>query len=134
MTRNVDIEPVKWRKGYKLIELHHNGDRTSLCVSSWPSRIVYYPRMTEAYPQPGTGPLTVFTRKADVRAFFKANGWETVATVCRWETGATVCRCVFVPSPDQGVGLWGTDAATKSHPFTALPPGTALADIIVCLE
>lgn len=125
MTRNPDIEPVKWVKGYKLIEIHNNGDRTSLCVGNRVTRCVHYPRMTEAYPQPGAGPLTVFTRKAHVHAFFKANGWETVATVV---------RCLFVPSMDQGQGLWGLDGATKYHPFTELPPGTVLADIVVCLE
>ena len=121
----------KWYKGYKLLdpynynpdEQRHKRGRVSLCVGNSPTRVVRYPLMEEARPQPGAGPLTVFTRKADIQKFFDANGWEDTTTVV---------RCVFIKSADQEQGLWGVN--TFGRRFTKLPKGTVLADVVLCLE
>lgn len=123
-----------WRKGYKLLNPYDRSPgrkyrrtkgRVSLCVGNQQHRCVDYPLMEEARPQPGAGPLTVFTRKADIHRFFDANGWEYIAVVV---------RCIFKQSKDQGQGLWGSDEKPKYHPLRDLPPGTVLADVVICLE
>ena len=120
-----------WRKGYKLLNpygQYGGGPRMSLCVGHSKYRMVEYPLMEEARPQEGAGPLTVFTRKADIRAFFDRHGWDTFAVVV---------RCVFIESEDQRQGLWGRPRLPgPGHRsiFHDLPKGTVLADVVLCLE
>lgn len=116
---------TKWKKGYKLI----GPNRLSLCVGYKNSRRVLYTLMDEVHPLPGAGPLTVFASKASVLSFFQ---------LFHWEYTATVVRCIYKPATDQKIGLWGapatTEYVTQGNPFTELPEGTILADVVLCLE
>ena len=113
--------PCGWVQGFKVIRVK---DRTSAVVFD---AAVEYPLGHVAYPKFENGPLTVFTNKQDAKAF--------CLDTYDCATGAeTVVNCIYKESSEMSVYKVDCFRGVEMRRLNTLPPGTALASAVICLE
>lgn len=107
--------PKPLARGWKVIK---KATRDSIFISG-PGRVTYLPHR-RARPEPDCGPLCVFANKTSAKAFG-----------CQWSL-AKIVPCRYKPSKHKEV--WWRPGLDDVTPLRSLPPGTALADFVTCLE
>ena len=108
-------------RGYKVLTYKRRS-----CITVLKRGGLYYPRSVAVRPKRNAGPLCVFKRKKDAKQFARDYIWPRHA--------AFIVKCKYEPSSEMAIWNPGPPYRSFFQSLFELPPGTALATTVTCLE